>query len=56
MWDEHSGTRGYLDSDDVLVRAVFNQIVYPKVISVILHEVEFMIVVAGGSLEFFESL
>ena len=45
-----------LESDDVPLRAVFNQIAHPKIISVILHKIEFRIVVGVDSLMFCERL
>jgi len=49
-------TKGYPELDDVLVPTVFNQVVHPKIVSVVLHKVEFGIVVTSDSLKLFEGL
>ena len=46
----------HLKPSDVLVCTVLNQIVHPKVISIILHEIKFWIVIGSGSLKLFERL
>lgn len=51
-----SAYRRNLGSNDVLVCTEFDQIVYPKVVGIILHETELRVFVAGGGLKLFERL
>lgn len=54
--DEFSRPKTRLESDDVLVRTVFDQVIHAKSISVFLYETELGIVVASSSLKFAKRL
>jgi hypothetical protein len=42
--------------DDVLVRTIFNQVVHPKIVSILLDKTEVRVIVTSRGLKFFERL